>query len=106
VVAIQFIINNELDLAKNQNPLQGAFIIEELTDLLEEALVIEFDRFREERMYQRSKIQSESMYCESLKHSGELSIVSVNAFLSSTASLTVQSKEVKSNPLKFNDLAQ
>jgi methylmalonyl-CoA mutase len=78
-VAIQMIINHELGLAKNENPLQGAFIIEELTDLVEEAVLSEFDRITErggvlgamETMYQRGKIQEESLYYETLKHTGE-----------------------------------
>ena len=89
-LAIQLIINKELGLAKNENPLQGSFIIEELTDLVEEAVLAEFDRLTErggvpgamERMYQRNKIQEESMYYESLKHSGKLPIIGVNTFLS------------------------
>ncbi|HUS87131.1 MAG TPA: methylmalonyl-CoA mutase family protein [Bacteroidales bacterium] len=88
-VAIQMIINHEYGLAKNQNPLQGSFIIEELTELVEEAILAEFDRITErggvlgamETTYQRSKIQEESMYYEILKHSGELPIMGVNAFL-------------------------
>src|SRR5210317_547682 len=87
-MAIQLIINKELGLAKNENPLQGAFIIEELTDLVEEAVLTEFDRITErggvlgamETMYQRSKIQEESLYYESLKHSGEYPIIGVNTF--------------------------
>lgn len=93
-MAIQLIINHELGLAKNQNPLQGAFIIEELTDLVEEAVLSEFDRITErggvlgamETMYQRSKIQEESMYYEELKHTGKLPIIGVNTFLSSKGS--------------------
>ncbi len=88
-MAIQLIINHELGLAKNQNPLQGSFIIEELTDLVEEAVLQEFDRLNErggvlgamETMYQRSKIQEESLYYETLKHSGKLPIIGVNTFL-------------------------
>ncbi|HEB52917.1 MAG TPA: methylmalonyl-CoA mutase [bacterium] len=88
-VAIQLIINRELGLAKNENPLQGSFIIEELTDLVEEAVYAEFERLSErggvlgamETMYQRSKIQDESMLYESKKASGELPIVGVNTFL-------------------------
>ncbi len=95
-MAIQMIINHELGLAKNQNPLQGSFIIEELTDLVEEAVISEFDRLTErggvlgamETMYQRSKIQEESLYYEELKHSGELPIMGVNTFLSSKGSPT------------------
>jgi len=95
-MAIQMIINHELGLAKNQNPLQGSFIIEELTDLVEEAVLTEFDRITErggvlgamETMYQRSKIQEESLYYEELKHSGKLPIMGVNTFLSSKGSPT------------------
>jgi isobutyryl-CoA mutase len=101
-VAIQLIINQELGLAKNQNPLQGSFIIEELTDLVEEAVLVEFDRLTErggvlgamETMYQRSKIQEESLYYETLKHTGELPIVGVNTFLSSEGSPTIIPGEV------------
>lgn len=88
-MAIQLIINRELGLAKNENPLQGAFIIEELTDLVEEAVLKEFERINDrggvlgamESMYQRGKIQQESMYYEHKKHTGELPIVGVNTFL-------------------------
>ena len=101
-MAIQLIINHELGLAKNQNPLQGAFIIEQLTDLVEEAVLKEFDRLTErggvpgamETMYQRSKIQEESLYYEGLKHSGKLPIMGVNTFLSSKGSPTVIPNEV------------
>jgi len=101
-VAIQMIINHELGLANNENPLQGAFIIEELTDLVEKAVLAEFDRITErggvlgamETMYQRSKIQEESLYYETLKHTGEYPIIGVNTFLSSKGSLTVIPKEV------------
>jgi methylmalonyl-CoA mutase len=101
-IAIQMIINHELGLAKNQNPLQGSFIIEELTDLVEEAVMMEFDRITErggvlgamETMYQRSKIQEESLYYETLKHNGELPIMGVNTFLSSKGSPTVIPGEV------------
>ena len=101
-MAIQLIINRELGLAKNENPLQGSFIIEELTDLVEEAVLIEFDRITErggvlgamETMYQRSKIQEESMYYEHLKHSGEYPIIGVNTFLSSKGSPTIVPAEV------------
>ncbi len=101
-MAIQLIINHELGLAKNQNPLQGSFIIEELTDLVEEAIMVEFDRITErggvlgamETMYQRSKIQEESLYYERLKHSGKLPIMGVNTFLSSKGSPTVTPGEV------------
>jgi methylmalonyl-CoA mutase len=101
-MAIQLIINKELGLAKNENPLQGSFIIEELTDLVEEAVLIEFDRITErggvlgamETMYQRSKIQEESLYYETLKHNGEFPIIGVNTFLSSKGSPTILPKEV------------
>ncbi|RLD25727.1 MAG: methylmalonyl-CoA mutase, partial [Bacteroidetes bacterium] len=101
-MAIQLIINRELGLAKNENPLQGSFIIEELTDLVEEAILFEFDKITErggvlgamETMYQRSQIQEESMYYEHLKHSGEFPIIGVNTFLSSTGSPTVTPNEV------------
>ena len=101
-MAIQLIINKELGLAKNENPLQGSFIIEELTDLVEEAIYKEFDRITDrggvlgamETMYQRGKIQEESLYYESLKHSGEFSIIGVNTFLSSKGSPTLIPQEV------------
>ncbi len=101
-VAIQLIINRELGLAKNENPLQGSFIIEELTDLVEEAVYTEFNRISErggvlgamEMMYQRNKIQEESLYYESLKHSGEYPIVGVNTFLSKEGSKTIIPAEV------------
>ncbi|MDU0370204.1 methylmalonyl-CoA mutase family protein [Hymenobacter endophyticus] len=101
-MAIQLIINRELGLAKNENPLQGSFIIEELTDLVEEAVLTEFDRITErggvlgamETMYQRGKIQEESMHYEMLKHTGEYPIIGVNTFLSSSGSPTVVPAEV------------
>lgn len=101
-MAIQLIINRELGLAKNENPLQGSFIIDELTELVEEAVLTEFDRITErggvlgamETMYQRSKIQEESLYYETLKHTGEFPIIGVNTFLSSKGSPTVEPKEV------------
>jgi methylmalonyl-CoA mutase len=101
-VAIQMIINHEYGLAKNQNSLQGSFIIEELTNLVEEAVLQEFERITErggvlgamETMYQRGKIQSESLYYETMKHSGELPIMGVNTFLSSKGSPTIVPKEV------------
>ena len=101
-MAIQLIINKELGLTKNENPIQGAFIIEELTDLVEMAVLEEFDRITErggvlgamETMYQRSKIQEESLYYETLKHNGEFPIIGVNTFLSSKGSPTVQPEEV------------
>ncbi len=101
-MAIQLIINRELGLAKNENPTQGSFIIEELTDLVEEAVLLEFDRITErggvlgamETMYQRGKIQEESLYYETLKHTGEYPIIGVNTFLSSKGSPTILPKEV------------
>lgn len=101
-MAIQLIINKELGLAKNENPLQGSFIIEELTDLVEEAVYAEFDRITErggvlgamETMYQRSKIQEESMHYEWLKHTGEYPIIGVNTFLGKDGSPTVLPGEV------------
>ena len=101
-VAIQLIINQELGLAKNENPLQGAFIIEALTDLVEQAVLMEFDRITErggvlgamETMYQRGKIQEESLYYETLKHSGEYPVVGVNTFLGKDGSPTLTPAEV------------
>ncbi len=101
-MAIQLIINRELGLAKNENPLQGSFIIEELTDLVEDAVMNEFNRITErggvlgamERMYQRNKIQEESLYYETLKHTGEYPIVGVNTFLSKTGSPTILPTEI------------
>ncbi len=101
-VAIQLIINKELGLAKNENPMQGSFITEELTELVEEAVLTEFDRITDrggvlgamETMYQRSKIQEESLYYETLKHNGDFPIIGVNTFLSSKGSPTVLPKEV------------
>ncbi|HEX9649270.1 MAG TPA: methylmalonyl-CoA mutase family protein [Cyclobacteriaceae bacterium] len=101
-MAIQLIINKELGLAKNENPLQGSFIIEELTDLVEQAVLYEFDKITErggvlgamETMYQRSKIQEESLHYETLKHSGDYPIIGVNTFLSSKGSPTILPREV------------
>ena len=101
-MAIQLIINRELGLAKNENPLQGSFIIEELTDLVEQAVLMEFDRLTErggvlgamETMYQRSRIQEESLHYESLKHSGAFPIIGVNTFLNSKGSPTILPAEV------------
>ena len=101
-MAIQLIINKELGLARNENPIQGAFIIEELTDLVEEAVLTEFDRITErggvlgamETMYQRSKIQEESLYYETLKHTGEYPIIGVNTFLNKKGSPTIIPEEV------------
>ena len=101
-MAIQLIINKELGLTKNENPLQGSFIIEELTDLVEEAVLLEFDRITDrggvlgamETMYQRSKIQEESLYYETLKHTGEYPIIGVNTFLNKKGSPTIIPQEV------------
>jgi methylmalonyl-CoA mutase len=101
-MAIQLIINKELGLSKNENPLQGSFIIQELTDLVEKAVLLEFDRITErggvlgamETMYQRSKIQEESLYYETLKHNGEYPIIGVNTFLSKEGSPTILPGEV------------
>ncbi len=101
-MAIQLIINKELGLSKNENPIQGSFIIEELTNLVEEAVLREFDRITErggvlgamETMYQRGKIQEESLYYETLKHTGEFPIIGVNTFLSSKGSPTITPREV------------
>jgi methylmalonyl-CoA mutase len=101
-MAIQLIINRELGLAKNENPLQGAFIIEDLTDLVEEAVLAEFKRINDrggvlgamETMYQRGKIQEESLYYETLKHNGDYPIVGVNTFLNKNGSPTIVPSEV------------
>ena len=101
-MAIQLIINKELGLTRNENPIQGAFIIEELTDLVEEAVLQEFDRITDrggvlgamETMYQRSKIQEESLHYETLKHTGEYQIVGVNTFLNKKGSPTIIPNEV------------
>ena len=101
-VAIQLIINRELGLTKNENPLQGSFIIEELTDLVEEAVYAEFNRLSErggvlgsmETMYQRNKIQEESLHYETLKHTGEYPIIGVNTYLSKNGSPTIIPQEV------------
>ncbi|MDK1011087.1 MAG: methylmalonyl-CoA mutase family protein [Actinomycetota bacterium] len=101
-LAIQLIINKELGLARNENPLQGSFIIEELTDLVEEAVLGEFDHLTDrggvlgamETMYQRSKIQEESLKYERMKDSGALPIIGVNTFLSAEGSPFVQPTEV------------
>jgi len=101
-MAIQLIINKELGLAKNENPLQGSFIVEQLTDLVEEAVLSEFDRITErggvlgamETMYQRSRIQEESLHYEMLKHTGEYPIIGVNTFLSKEGSPTLVPGEV------------
>lgn len=104
-MAIQLIINKELGLNINENTLQGSFIIEELTDLVEEAVYKEFERISErggvlgamERMYQRNKIQEESMYYESLKNKGELEIIGVNTFTSD------KSTEIKKEVIRSSD---
>ena len=101
-MAIQLIINRELGTAKNENPNQGSFLIEELTDLVEDAVMTEFNRLSErggvlgamERMYQRNKIQEESLYYETLKHTGEFPIVGVNTFLNKEGSPTILPVEV------------
>lgn len=101
-MAIQLIINRELGLAKNENPLQGSFIIEELTDLVEAAVLEEFKRISDrggvlgamETMYQRGKIQEESLYYETLKHNGDFPIVGVNTFLNKNGSPTIVPSEV------------
>ena len=101
-MAIQLIINRELGSAKTENFTQGSFAIEELTDLVEEAVLTEFDRITErggvlgamERMYQRNKIQEESLYYEHQKHTGEYPIVGVNTFLNKQGSPTIIPNEV------------
>ena len=101
-MAIQLIINQELGLARNENPLQGSFVVEELTDLVEEAVLLEFRRISErggvlgamERMYQRSRIQDESLLYERRKHDGTLPIIGVNAFLDPSGSPTTMPAEV------------
>ncbi len=101
-MAIQLIINRELGSAKTENFIQGSFAIEELTDLVEEAVLAEFDRITErggvlgamERMYQRNKIQEESLHYETLKHTGELPLVGVNTFLNKNGSPTTLPGEV------------
>jgi isobutyryl-CoA mutase len=101
-MAIQLIINRELGSARTENFIQGSFAIEELTDLVEEAVLMEFDRITErggvlgamERMYQRNKIQEESLEYETRKHNGELPIIGVNTFLNKKGSPTVQPGEV------------
>jgi isobutyryl-CoA mutase len=114
-MAIQLIINREWGLAKNENPSQGAFIIDELTELVEEAVLTEFERISErggvlgamETGYQRGKIQDESMHYEMLKHTGELPIIGVNTFRNphgdttpETLELARSTEEEKQNQLK------
>ena len=116
-MAIQLIINKELGLNINENILQGSFIIEELTDLVEEAVYKEFDRIAErggvlaamERMYQRNKIQEESMHYEQIKHKGDLPIIGVNTFLTNTKKevkkqVTRSSYTEKNNTIKMLEL--
>ena len=102
-MAIQLIINQELGLARNENPLQGSFVIEELTDLVEDAVMLEFRRDLAsaaacsgamERMYQRSRIQDESLLYEKRKHDGTLPIIGVNTFLDPAGSPTTMPDEV------------
>ncbi len=101
-MAIQLIINRELGTANNENPNQGSFLIEELTELVEEAVLTEFDRLTErggvlgamERMYQRNKIQEESLFYEHQKHTGELPLIGVNTFLNKMGSPTILPSEV------------
>ena len=101
-LAIQLIINHELGLSANENPMQGSFVIDELTDAVEAAVLAEFRRISErggvlgamERMYQRTRIQEESLYYESLKHSGELPLIGVNTFLDPKGSPTIIPEEV------------
>ncbi|MEO6773894.1 MAG: methylmalonyl-CoA mutase family protein [Kofleriaceae bacterium] len=101
-LAIQLVINKEFGLSKNENPNQGSFIIEQLTDMVEAAVLAEFRSISErggvlgamERMYQRSKIQEESLYYETLKHDGTLPIIGVNTFLDPKGSPTVVPPEV------------
>jgi methylmalonyl-CoA mutase len=101
-MAIQLIINRELGSARTENVIQGSFAIEELTNLVEEAVLAEFDRINErggvlgamERMYQRNKIQEESLYYEHQKHTGELPLIGVNTFLNKAGSPTILPGEV------------
>jgi methylmalonyl-CoA mutase len=101
-MAIQLIINRELGNAKNENPIQGSFLTEALTDLVEEAVLAEFNRITErggvlgamERMYQRNKIQEESLYYETMKHTGEYPIIGVNTFLNKKGSPTILPTEI------------
>lgn len=112
-MAIQLVINKEYGLARNENPMQGSFIIDELTELVEQAVLEEFRRISErggvlgamERMYQRTKIQEESLYYESLKHSGELPIVGVNTFLDPQGSPTIVPEEVIRSTIEERELA-
>jgi isobutyryl-CoA mutase len=111
-MAIQLIINRELGTAKNENPNQGSFLIEELTELVEEAVLTEFDRLTErggvlgamERMYQRNKIQEESLFYEHQKHTGELPLIGVNTFLNKKGSPTIIPREVIRSTSEEKDL--
>ena len=101
-MAIQLIINRELGTAGTENFIQGSFVIEELTNLVEEAVLLEFERINErggvlgamERMYQRNKIQEESLYYETRKHTGDLPIIGVNTFLNKNGSPTILPTEI------------
>jgi methylmalonyl-CoA mutase len=112
-VAIQLIINKELGLARNENPLQGSFIIDELSDLVEQAVLTEFQSISErggvlgamERMYQRTRIQEESLYYESMKHTGELPLIGVNTFLDSEGSPTSIPREVRRSTTEEKEYA-
>ena len=113
-MAIQMIITKEHGLSKNENPLQGAFIVEELTDIVEQAVLEEFDRINDrggvlgamETQYQRGKIQEESMYYEHLKHSGELPIIGVNTYLNPNppSAETIDSMEIARATVEEKDL--
>jgi methylmalonyl-CoA mutase len=111
-MAIQLIINRELGSAFSENFMQGSFVMEELTNLVEEAVLAEFDRITErggvlgamERMYQRNKIQEESLHYEMLKHTGELPIVGVNTFLNKNGSPTIIPSEVIRSTAAEKDL--
>ena len=110
-MAIQLIINQELGSAKTENVIQGSFAIEELTGLVEEAVLLEFDRINErggvlgamERMYQRNKIQEESLFYEHQKHTGELPLVGVNTFLNKAGSPTILPGEVIRSTVEERD---
>ncbi|MCE9598198.1 MAG: methylmalonyl-CoA mutase family protein [Spirochaetia bacterium] len=113
-MAIQLIITKELGLNKNQNPLQGSYIIDELTNLVEEAVLAEFDRLTErggvpgamEAMYQRGKIQEESLHYEELKHSGELPIIGVNTFLGSQDGIAPRTELIRSTDSEKNEMIE
>ncbi len=112
-LAIQLVINKEFGLSKNENPTQGSFIVEELTDMVEAAVLTEFRAISErggvlgamERMYQRSKIQDESLYYETMKHDGTLPIIGVNTFLDPKGSPTATPPEVIRATTKEKDYA-